>query len=98
MTDKRPLQTLAEDLHDHLQATETLAVETTASRWLGEAQAVAADAASGVPDSVIETRVGQVRELLSNVERTGNDEADAHVEAARETAAEIQRRLDETDR
>ena len=77
-------------LHDHLAATAELPVETDASRWLGEAEAVAADVARGdPPPSAVETRVGQVRELLSHVEGTGNEAADAHVEAARELAEAI---------
>ena len=46
-----------------------------------------------VPEAVIEKRVGQVRMLLSNVERTGNETADEHVAAARELVEEIESRL-----
>ena len=81
-------------LHDHLAATAERPVETGASRWLGEAEAVAADVADGeAPRSAIETRVRQVRELLSNVESTGDAEADEHLAAARDLAADLEARL-----
>ena len=79
------------ELHDHLAATAELPVETGASRWLGEAEAVAADVSDGeAPPRAIETRVRQVRELLSHVSGTGNDAADDHVAAARELAAAVE--------
>ena len=105
------VQALVSNLHGHLEATAHLPVEASASRWLGEAEAVAEDAvraarsaaenASGdepragsdVPQAVVERRVEQVEMLLSNVEGTGNEEADEHVTAARELVAEIERRL-----
>lgn len=78
------------DLHEHLAATAERPVERDASRWLGEAEAVAADVADGdVPGSVVEKRVGQVRELLSHVAETGDDEADEHVREAKRLADEI---------
>ena len=82
-------------LHDHLAATAERPVETGASRWLGEAEAVAADVAGGdAPPSVIETRVGQVRDLLAHVDSTGDPEADEHVETARELAESIEAALE----
>lgn len=94
MTDTQSLDTLLADLHEELRATETLPVERRASQWLGEAQAVAADAASGVPESVVETRIEQVGHLLENVEETGNEEADAHVQQAHTILGEIEALLD----
>ncbi|MFB6169547.1 MAG: hypothetical protein ABEJ06_00215 [Haloarculaceae archaeon] len=76
-------------MHDHLAATAERPVERTASRWLGEAEAVAADAAGDVPEQVVEKRARQVLELLSHVEGTGDEAADDHVDAARELAAEL---------
>ena len=74
-------------LHDHLAATAERPVETDASRWLGEAEAVAADVAAGdVPRSAVATRVDQVRDLLSHVDGTGDPAADQHVRVARELA------------
>ena len=81
---------LAGRLHDELRATEEYPVERSASRWVGEAQAVAGGVAGGgVDEDVIRERVGHVLDLLSNVETTGNDAADAHVETARDVAGEI---------
>ena len=85
-----PVEELAERLHDELRATEEYPVERSASRRVGEAQAVAGGVAGGgVDEAVIRERVGHVLDLLSNVETTGNDAADAHVETAREVAGEI---------
>jgi hypothetical protein len=78
-------------LHTHLAATAELPVEPTAARWLGEAEAVAADVVHGAaPPSAIRLRVRQVRDLLSHVDETGHPDADEHVAAAREQAAAIQ--------
>lgn len=72
-------------LHDHLAATGELPVERTASHYLGEAEAVVADAlAPNADDDVVQRRVAQARDLLSNVEDTGDEAADEHVGAARE--------------
>lgn len=80
----------ATQMHDHLAATAELPVERTASRWLGEAEAVAADAASeGASETVVRKRASQVVDLLSHVEETGHEEADEHVEAARELAVAL---------
>jgi hypothetical protein len=38
---------------------------------------------------VIRERMGHVRDLLSNVDSTGDPAADEHVAVARETAAEL---------
>ncbi|WP_276270819.1 hypothetical protein [Haloarcula litorea] len=70
-------------LRDHLAATGERPVERTASRWLGEAEAVARDAAAaGVAPEVRRERVEQVRELLDEVGETGDEVADEHVAAA----------------
>jgi len=71
-------------LHDHLAATGERPVERTASHYLGEAEAVVADAlAPNADEDVVQRRVGQARELLSNVEETGDEAADEHVATAR---------------
>lgn len=71
-------------LHDHLAATGERPVDRTASHYLGEAEAVVADAlAPGAGEAVARKRVEQARELLSNVDGTGDDAADEHVAAAR---------------
>jgi hypothetical protein len=84
------LQALVADLHDHLRATGERPVETTASRWIAEAEAVVADVDGGdPPEAVVRKRIGQARDLLAEVEATGDDRADEHVGAARELAAAI---------
>jgi hypothetical protein len=77
------------ELHDHLAATAERPVERTASRWLGEAEAVAADARHIDDPAVARERVAEVATLLSNVEDTGDAAADEHVAAARSLAAEL---------
>lgn len=82
------------ELRDHLAATAERPVETRASQWLGEAEAAARDAAGdGVPEAAVARRVGQVVHLLENVEGTGDDAADEHVERARDLAEELDERL-----
>lgn len=82
-------------LHDHLRATAELPVETRASQWIGEAEAVVADVDGGdPPPSAVATRVEQAADLLANVEGTGDDEADRHLAAARELVGRIRRRVD----
>jgi hypothetical protein len=93
MDDRADLDSLVESLHDHLETTQELPVETTASRWIGEAEAVVADVVGGAPEAAIEKRVGQARHLLENVEGTGAPEADDHVERARELVERIEERI-----
>ena len=77
-----------EALYDHLAATGELPVETSASRYLGEAEAVVEDALEpDTPDAVVRSRVQQARELLSHVDETGDEEADRLVAAARARCA-----------
>ena len=84
------LSELVERLHAELVATEELPVERAASRWIGEAQGVVAGVVGGdLDEAVIRERVGHVVDLLSNVETTGHDAADEHVETARELATVI---------
>jgi hypothetical protein len=92
--DSKNLPALVADLHAHLEATATLPVEESASRWLGEAEAVAYDAVgTDVNREVVEKRVEQIGMLLSNVEDTGSEAADERVAAARELVAKIESRL-----
>lgn len=80
----------AKRLHQYLEATEQLPIERTANRWIGEAQAVAGDVASGdVTADVLRDRAGHVVHLLENVEDTGHSEADEHVRAALEIARNL---------
>jgi len=72
------------DLHEHLRATAERPVERTASRWLGEAEAVAADlATSDLDDAIVDERLEAVEHLLDEVDATGDAAADEHVETAR---------------
>lgn len=77
-------------LRDHLEATGELPVERTASHYLGEAEAVVADAlAPTASEDVVRRRVAQARELLGEFEATGDQRADDHVDAARELCGSI---------
>lgn len=56
-------------LHERLAATQELPVELMASRWIGEAEAVAGDLVGSKCDTeVIHRRVSHVVELLGHVE------------------------------
>jgi hypothetical protein len=88
-----PLDELVQELFAALAATEELPVDRDAGRWIGEAQAVAGDAASGgLDESVVRERVARVRELLDHVESTGHEGADERVERARRLAVAIGKR------
>lgn len=92
-SDPTDLDALLEELHAQLRATEELPIRPDANRWLGEAQAVAADVARGDPSTaVIEERVGQIGHLLERADETGSPEADERVAAALELVEEIRRR------
>jgi hypothetical protein len=85
---------LTRTLQETLAATSERPVERTASRWLGEAEAIARDAAmTDLDESVRRERLREVRELLENVEETGDAAADDHVATAKELLAEL---LDDT--
>jgi hypothetical protein len=92
---------LLASLSAELDATAELPVSPRASPWLGEAAAVAADAADaateGVDDAYLAERVGHVRRLLDGAGETGNARADAHVEAAADLAEEAAARLPDAD-
>jgi hypothetical protein len=77
-------------LHERLVATETLPVERDAGWRLGEAQALAADIATGDPDAaVVRERADEIQTLLAAIDGTGDETADEHVAAARELAARV---------
>lgn len=74
---------LIEALHAELAATAELPIERDASRWIGEAEAVAEDlVGAAASEAVVDRRVGHVRDLLAEVDETGNDAADEHVDEA----------------
>jgi hypothetical protein len=77
-------------LHEHLAATAERPVERTASRWIGEAEAVAGDLVDADLDpAVLARRLGHVAALLENVEETGDQAAAEHVESARALADDL---------
>jgi hypothetical protein len=77
-------------LVEHLQATEERPCTARANQWLGEAQAVAEDAAAGDLDAETRAaRLGHVRELLAQVDGTGDETADEHVAAATRLVADL---------
>jgi len=71
-------------LADHLTATAERPVPPATNRWLGEAEAVARDAASeGLDTETRRKRVRQAAELLESANETGDEIADDHIEAAK---------------
>lgn len=83
-----------EQLHEQLAATAERPVETRASQWLGEAEAAAEDATDpDIPEAAAKKRVHQVVALLTQVEDTGDEEADELVEEAHALAKELDREL-----
>ncbi len=87
MTDR---DELLASLHDHLAATEQRPLETSANRWLGEAQAIATDLAEADLDAeTVQKRTEKVLDLLSEIDGTGDEEADKHVDAARRAAERV---------
>jgi hypothetical protein len=82
---------LLSSLHDHLEATQEMALPEDANRLLGEAQSIAADLAEGdVDHETAHERTQAVLELLDELDDgTGNDDADDHVEAARRAAERV---------
>ena len=88
MTDDVPLA--AERLHDQLAATAQLPVDRRARRLLGEAEAVAEDMRA-CEDAVVVERAAVVRDLLAEVEATGDGRADAHLARARALAEDLAR-------
>lgn len=88
---------LVATLHSHLEATGERPVAPKESRWLGEAEAIAADLryAEDVDASTVRERCGKIERLLSEVEDTGDDEADEHVDAARRCLGRLEETLAE---
>lgn len=71
------------ELHDHLAATAERPIERTASRWIGEAEAIAADLVDAPNDpALVRDRVGHIESLLAEVEDTEDEVAAEHVAAA----------------
>lgn len=83
---------LLASMHSHLEATGERPVSETESRWLGEAEAIAADLrhAEGLTEETIRDRTTKVDELLAEVDGTGDDDADEHVAAAQRALDRIE--------
>ena len=92
---KDSLEDRTRRLSRSLEATAELPIDRQANRWLGEAEAIARDVAtSDLEDGVVVDRVEKIQHLLSEVDETGHDEADDHLEAATKCCATI---LEETE-
>ncbi|ELY54089.1 hypothetical protein C491_19877 [Natronococcus amylolyticus DSM 10524] len=77
-------------LRDHLEATAELPIDPQTNRWLGEAEAVARDAAAAdVDPETARKRIQQVQRLLSAADDPDHEDAVAHCEAARELCDRI---------
>jgi hypothetical protein len=92
-----PITTGVVALHDHLRLTAERPVETGASRWLGEAEAIVGDLAQNQPIKrhVMQERLTRVQELLAEVQHTGDPIAEHHLELARQVTDMVQNRLAE---
>lgn len=67
----------------HLSATAERPISPATNRWLGEAEAVARDAATEELDTETRRkRVQQVAALLDSAAETSDEIADSHIEAA----------------
>lgn len=85
-------RTVVVELHDHLAATAELPIERTANRWIGEAQAVAADLVDAPNDpELIRKRAAHIAALLDEVEDTDNPTANEHVATAAQLADRLRR-------
>jgi len=71
-------------LVEQLSSTGERPIPPATNRWLGEAEAVARDAASeGLDAETRHKRVQQVATLLASADKTGDDTADSHIEVAK---------------
>ena len=88
------LQSLLADLAARLDATAERPMRPDVTHWVAEADAVASDVADAdLPAEVVRERIGHVRDLLANVEGTGDEAADEHVAKAKQLADEVLERL-----
>ena len=78
------------ELHEVLAATAERPVERTASRWIGEAEAIAADLVDA-PDNpeLVRDRAEHIVSLLENVNETEDQAAAEHVETAKALATRL---------
>ena len=81
---------LARVVHRAIVATAEQPLDERTNRWLGEAEAIAADVATGdLDEETARTRMRQVRHMLEEAGETGHDGADDHLETARRGCREI---------
>lgn len=78
----------AEHLYRELAATAELPIERTASRILGEAEAIADDLRD-CDSTTRRERAAVVIELLDEIDGTGHPDGDDHVETAHEIAERL---------
>ncbi|WP_252698973.1 hypothetical protein [Natronosalvus vescus] len=84
------LTTHVDAIYRHLEATAELPIDHRTNRWLGEAEAVARDAAENdLDEATIRKRIRQVEHLLAEADETGHDDADEHLAAARERCRDV---------
>jgi len=83
-------QDVVVELHEALAATAERPVERTASRWIGEAEAIAADLVDA-PDApeLDRDRAAHIVALLERVDGTGDRAADERVETAEALAGRL---------
>ncbi|MFB6178411.1 MAG: hypothetical protein ABEI77_01650 [Halorientalis sp.] len=80
-------------LYRHLKATEQRPLDTRTNRWLGEAQAVAADiATSDVSPAVASDRAAIIVDLLDRAGTVDDSDASRHVATSRALAVELRDR------
>lgn len=77
-----------EELYEHLASTGERPVDRSASRLLGEAEAVADDMRYCDP-SVARDRAAVVVELLAEVDELGDSQAQEHLDRAEELALRL---------
>ena len=78
------------ELHEELAATAERPVERTASRYIGEAEAIAADLINAPTDpELVRDRATHIVSLLENVKETGDQAATERVDTARALAAKL---------
>ncbi|AUX10031.1 hypothetical protein AArcSl_2409 [Halalkaliarchaeum desulfuricum] len=86
------------DLHERLRSVLELPIERDASNWVAEADALVGDLVDReASPTVRRKRLTQVRELLEEVEGTGHERADEHVDAAKRLTVELLGELEESD-
>ncbi|UTF52316.1 hypothetical protein [Natronosalvus rutilus] len=90
MADPDSLEARLHRLHDHLEATAELPIDRRTNRWLGEAEAVARDAAvNDLDEATSRKRVRQVAHLLAEADSPENERAKGHLESARELCTAV---------